>query len=91
MLALAAIWLLSCLLALPLFLVRNLKHEPLDFKEIGLDGIDYCLEEWPHEKGRAYYSIFTIIFQYIMPMTIVSFAYLGKFSLSPLRPRRTSM
>jgi len=58
------------------------RHYQLDFKEIGLTGIDFCLEEWPTDHGRPAYSIFTIIFQYLMPVTIVSFAYMGEFLVS---------
>ena len=50
----------------------------MDYKEIGLTGVEFCMEEWPIDHGRVAYSIFTIIFQYLMPVAIVSFAYLGK-------------
>lgn len=76
-LVLVGIWTLSCLLAAPLFIWRTLKHHDLDFPAIGLTSVEFCLEEWPTDHGRAYYSIFTIIFQYFVPVTIISFAYMG--------------
>jgi len=42
---------------------------------IGLPGVDFCYEEWPTAHGRAYYSIFTILIQYVVPIIVVSVAY----------------
>ncbi|CAG7786981.1 unnamed protein product [Allacma fusca] len=70
---LGLIWLISCILAAPLFIWRNFKHFVIGLP--GLSGVDFCLEEWPMDHGRAYYSIFTIIFQYAFPITVVSMAY----------------
>ena len=73
--ALVLIWFISCILAAPLFIWRKFKHIPMEFPAVGISGVDFCLEEWPTEHGRAYYSIFTIIIQYVLPITVVSVAY----------------
>ncbi|ODM99959.1 Neuropeptide F receptor [Orchesella cincta] len=73
--ALIGIWTLACILAAPLFVWKKLHHFKVNLTEIGLEEIDYCMEEWPTKHGRAYYSIFTIIIQYAVPIVVVSVAY----------------
>lgn len=72
---LSCIWAVSFLLALPLFVWRTLEHHNINLHSLGLESIDYCLEAWPTEHGRAYYSIFSILFQYVVPIVTVSIAY----------------
>lgn len=69
------IWIVAIILAMPLFIVRHLQHH--DLPGIGTDSfsLDFCIENWPIEHGRAYYSLFTLIFQYTVPIIIVSAAY----------------
>lgn len=38
----------------------------------GLQSVDYCMEKWPMEGGRTYYSVFTMIVQYAIPIIIVT-------------------
>lgn len=66
------IWIVAIILAMPLFIVRHLQHH--DLPGIGTDSfsLDFCIENWPIEHGRAYYSLFTLIFQYTVPIIIVS-------------------
>nr|CAI5851811.1 unnamed protein product [Callosobruchus analis] len=75
-LILLLIWLVALLLALPLFIFRHLVHHSIP---LALDGhllnLNFCIENWPIEHGRAYYSIFSLIFQYTLPIIIVSAAY----------------
>lgn len=73
--ALIGIWTLAVVLAAPLFVWKDLHHWPVNFTEIQLESIDYCTEDWPTKHGRAYYSIFTIIIQYAVPIVVVSVAY----------------
>ncbi|CAH1111132.1 unnamed protein product [Psylliodes chrysocephalus] len=74
-LILLLIWMVAIMLALPLFIVRHLIHHTV---ELGVDNLDinFCIENWPVDHGRAYYSIFSLIFQYTLPILIVSVAYL---------------
>ncbi|XP_047112083.1 neuropeptide F receptor-like [Schistocerca piceifrons] len=67
------IWIFSLVLALPMYLWRTLKHHDINLPDIAY--ISYCLEEWPIEHGRAYYSIFSLICQYLLPIVTVTVAY----------------
>lgn len=41
--------------------------------EIGfLKSFDYCIEKWPMNHGRAFYSIFSMTFQYVIPIITVT-------------------
>lgn len=73
---LGCIWLLSVILASPMFFCRKLViHENISLPQIGLDSVAYCLEDWPIEHGRAFYSIFVLIIQYVLPIITVVVAY----------------
>ncbi|KAF4528607.1 hypothetical protein B566_EDAN009211 [Ephemera danica] len=72
---LGAIWATALILAAPLFVWRTLKEHRINLDSIGLNSITYCLEEWPVTHGRAYYSLFSLIFQYVLPIITVSVAY----------------
>ncbi|CAG9860701.1 unnamed protein product [Phyllotreta striolata] len=71
---LVLIWLLAIGLALPLFIIRHLVHHTIPLEDDYLD-INYCIENWPVKHGRAYYSVFSVIFQYSIPIIIVSASY----------------
>ncbi|XP_056634838.1 neuropeptide F receptor isoform X2 [Diorhabda sublineata] len=73
-LILLLIWVVALLLAMPLFIVRHLVHHSIPMGNDCLN-INFCIENWPVEHGRAYYSIFSLIFQYTLPIIIVSVAY----------------
>ncbi|CAL4097184.1 unnamed protein product, partial [Meganyctiphanes norvegica] len=73
LLTLLGIWSLSLLLALPNYIVRNLDVHNIDLP--GLKKVCFCVEDWPVEHGRAYYSIFCIVVQYFVPILTVSVAY----------------
>jgi neuropeptide Y receptor len=72
---LGCIWLVAIVLASPLYYFRTLKHHEINIPSLGLDYVAYCLEEWPVEHGRAYYSLFALIVQYVVPIITVSVAY----------------
>lgn len=73
--ALILIWSLAIFLAAPLFIWRSLAVEGVHLKEINLEYVYYCHEDWPTKHGRAYYSISSIIVQYAVPIVVVSVAY----------------
>lgn len=70
---LLVIWMIGTLLALPLFLFRTVEVHNIGIKEI--DPIKYCIEKWPITHGRFYYSVFSMLIQYFVPITIVSVVY----------------
>ncbi|KAI9556686.1 hypothetical protein GHT06_016476 [Daphnia sinensis] len=74
-LALAAIWAIGIVLALPLFIVRTLEHHDIPIPNSPITSVDYCLEEWPNERGRSLYSIGSILVQYALPIITVSVAH----------------
>ena len=75
LLALAGIWILGIVLALPLFIVRTLEHHDIPIPNSPITSVDYCLEEWPNERGRSLYSIGSILVQYALPIITVSVAH----------------
>ncbi|EFX81337.1 hypothetical protein DAPPUDRAFT_2440, partial [Daphnia pulex] len=75
LLALGGIWVLGIVLALPLFIVRTLEHHDIPIPNSPITSVDYCLEEWPNERGRSLYSIGSILVQYALPIITVSVAH----------------
>ncbi|GFG31924.1 hypothetical protein Cfor_08080 [Coptotermes formosanus] len=72
---LSCIWVSAIILASPMFFWRTLKHHDIHLPSLGLEYVAYCLEEWPVEHGRAYYSLFSLVVQYVLPIITVSVAY----------------
>lgn len=72
------IWIISGLLALPIFVNRKLIYYDLHpiYKILKIEKICYCIEEWPFDYGRAYYSAFSLLWQYLLPILIILVAYL---------------
>ncbi|XP_058813147.1 neuropeptide F receptor isoform X2 [Topomyia yanbarensis] len=73
---LTGIWIFSLILASPMFITRRLIHYDVNLSSLGIDYISYCIEDWPMAHGRIYYSVFTLCVQYMLPILIVSVAYL---------------
>ncbi|XP_053211656.1 neuropeptide F receptor-like isoform X2 [Panonychus citri] len=71
---LSAIWLTALALSAPLFIYRTVESHPINI--LWLKSIDYCIEKWPIDHGRALYSILSMIFQYVCPCIIVTMAYI---------------
>nr|XP_029730113.1 neuropeptide F receptor-like [Aedes albopictus] len=73
---LTGIWIFSLVLASPMFITRRLIHYDVNLPSLGIEYISYCIEDWPMARGRVYYSVFTLCVQYLLPILIVSIAYL---------------
>uniref|UniRef100_T1IW42 G-protein coupled receptors family 1 profile domain-containing protein n=1 Tax=Strigamia maritima TaxID=126957 RepID=T1IW42_STRMM len=71
--AITVVWVVSVLLALPLFLFRTVRHYHVGLPR--LEAVTFCYEQWPVEHGRALYSIAAMIFQYVLPIVIVIVAH----------------
>ena len=69
------IWIVSAGFSVPLFLYRDIETHELNIESLGITTISYCYEMWPVSHGRTYYSLFSMFFQYIVPVCIVSIAY----------------
>lgn len=72
-LTLSCIWLIALLLATPLFLFKTVVHISVNLP--WLKSVNYCIERWPIDHGRGFYSVFSMVFQYLLPILIVSIAY----------------
>ncbi|KFB38718.1 AGAP004123-PA-like protein [Anopheles sinensis] len=73
---LTGIWIISIVLASPMFITHQLIHYDVNLPSLGIEYVSYCVEEWPIAYGRVYYSAFTLCVQYFLPILIVSVAYL---------------
>ncbi|XP_052863710.1 neuropeptide F receptor [Anopheles cruzii] len=73
---LTGIWIISIVLASPMFITRQLIHYDVNLPSLGIEYVSYCVEDWPISYGRVYYSAFTLCVQYVFPILIVSVAYL---------------
>lgn len=71
-LILGLIWFISFILAAPLFIFKDLKTHELNLTGNGMSSVSFCIEDWPIEHGRAYYSIFSLLVQYTVPIIILS-------------------
>lgn len=71
------IWTTAMILASPIFVYKRLAHHEFKLNGTELDGLNFCIEDWPIQHGRAYYSIFSLVFQYIVPIVIVSVSHTG--------------
>lgn len=67
------IWVTAFTLASPLYIFRSLKTHKLGF--IGMDSVSFCIEDWHIKDGRAIYSVFSLIFQYLVPVLVVIIAH----------------
>lgn len=68
------IWIIAFALASPLYIYRSLKTHKVGL--IGMDSLSFCIEDWPMEHGRAMYSVFSLIFQYLLPVLVVVIAHI---------------
>ncbi|GBP13912.1 Neuropeptide F receptor, partial [Eumeta japonica] len=68
------IWIVATALASPLYIFRSLKTHKVGF--IGMESLSFCIEDWPIEKGRAIYSVLSLIFQYLLPVLVVVIAHI---------------
>lgn len=67
------IWVTAFTLASPLYIFRSLKTHKLGL--INMDSLSFCIEDWPIHDGRAIYSLFSLIFQYLVPVLVVVMAH----------------
>ncbi|XP_061102895.1 neuropeptide Y receptor type 2 [Conger conger] len=77
-------WVISAILASPLAIFRE--YARLDLS--ATQSMQVCMEKWPgnHRDGTVY-GIFALVLQYVLPLSISSFAYVSIWS--KLRSRGT--
>ncbi|XP_059084396.1 neuropeptide Y receptor type 5-like [Tigriopus californicus] len=73
------IWSVSILLSCPLIFAMSLKVIEMPEQLLHIvkaSSLAYCAEEWgQYKKGRLVYSIFSLVVQFILPLTLISFAH----------------
>ncbi|XP_026492445.1 neuropeptide F receptor [Vanessa tameamea] len=67
------IWVTAFTLASPLYIFRSLKTHKVGL--LGMDSLSFCIEDWPIDDGRAVYSLFSLVFQYLVPVLVVVMAH----------------
>lgn len=74
-LIMAFTWTMSAVLAAPLAIFREYRNE--EIPSINLH-IAVCSEKWPHGTSRdgVIYSLSMLLLQYIIPLAIISYAYI---------------
>ncbi|XP_034546124.1 neuropeptide Y receptor Y7 isoform X2 [Notolabrus celidotus] len=74
-LIMAFTWTTSAVLAAPLAIFREYRHEQI--LSINMD-FAVCSEKWPHGTSRdgVIYSLSMLLLQYIIPLAIISYAYI---------------
>ncbi|KAF8784902.1 Neuropeptide F receptor like protein [Argiope bruennichi] len=83
------IWLVALLLASPLFVFRTVVHFPVNLP--WLKSVNYCIERWPIQHGRGFYSAFSMVFQYLLPIFIVSMAYARTVCKNRIQEKRVCL
>merc|ERR1712038_673588 len=85
-LSLVCIWVISILLSFPLFLGMDMFVNDLNetmgpvvagcmYKLSGETSMAYCYEAWgKHGKKRIFFSIFSLVVQFILPLTLIGMA-----------------
>ena len=79
LLMIVAVWIISVSISLPLGIYQVIVEE-----ENGKE----CQEKWPKEQARQFFTVTSLVLQYIVPCSIISYCY-SKVSLA-LRKRSKS-
>lgn len=79
LLMIMAIWVISISISLPLGIYQVITVE---------DSVKVCREKWPKEQARQFFTVTSLVLQYIVPCSIISYCY-SKVSLA-LRKRSKS-
>lgn len=80
-LAVAVTWIMGCFVSLPFFsftFVEDLTSHNLSIPT-NPDAHLVCIEDWPSELNRLAYTTSMLVFQYCLPLTLISVCYLRIF------------
>lgn len=64
-----AIWLVAISISLPLGIYQKIGYEPTDDTYA-------CTEHWPKETARQFFTVTSLILQYIVPCSIICYCYI---------------
>ena len=76
LLMIVAVWIISVSISLPLGIYQKIKEE---------EGTRVCREEWAKPQARQFFTVTSLVLQYIVPCSIITYCY-AKVSLA-LRKR----
>ncbi|CAG5120645.1 unnamed protein product [Candidula unifasciata] len=62
-----AIWIISISISLPLGIYHEVEHLN--------DSVYMCSEKWPKPQARQFFTVTSLVLQYIVPCSIISFCY----------------
>ncbi|KAK3580109.1 hypothetical protein CHS0354_005168 [Potamilus streckersoni] len=79
LLMIVAIWIISISISLPLGIYQNIEKN---------GGVYNCKENWPKQQARQFFTVTSLVLQYIVPCSIITYCY-AKVSLA-LRKRSKS-
>lgn len=79
-LILAIIWIIAAVFTSPCFIFRTLVHVNFNIPELQFNQtLSYCTEKWPvvgNVGGGVLYSLFSVFVQYLIPIIVLSGAYM---------------
>lgn len=81
-LAVAVTWIMGCFVSLPFFsftLLVDFKSQNLSIPMNPSDSHLVCMEKWPSEGNRLAYTTSLLVFQYCLPLILISICYLRIF------------
>lgn len=81
-LAVAVTWIMGCFTSVPFFsftILDDLTIHNVSYPTNPSDAHLVCIEEWPSEGNRLAYTTSMLVFQYCLPLTLISVCYLRIF------------
>ena len=80
LLMIVAIWIISVSISLPLGIYQNVSEDH--------QGSWICEEVWPKDQARQFFTVTSLVLQYLVPCTIITYCY-AKVSLALRRRSKT--
>jgi neuropeptide Y receptor len=83
-LMIVAIWIISISISLPLGIYHDLEMEPQPVSSglqttppvpVNVTSSFSCSEKWPKPQARQFFTVTSLVLQYIVPCTIITFCY----------------
>ncbi|CAH1784323.1 unnamed protein product [Owenia fusiformis] len=83
LLLILAIWIISITISLPLAIYQKVKWNEDEYAF-------FCVEHWPKKASRQFFTVTSLILQYIVPCSVITFCY-TKVSLVLRRRSKTKI
>lgn len=79
LLMIVAVWIISVSISLPLGIYQTITEQ---------SGTLLCLEDWPKDQARQFFTVTSLVLQYIVPCSIITYCY-ARVSLALRRRSKT--